>query len=486
MLGSPCDFALVASIKNTINEHDRIGSVMLWALKEKQCIFELKGHKDVINCLCFSPDGKHLLSGDASGEIIIWDVKKQVKKTNIKINNQPIWINDIQFFDNQFFFTAHQDGVIRAWQLTANDNKLTVNLQWHTAGEVILKEASFNGIHNLDKRNLLLLKKKGGKLAKEERRQANSYLQLGRLQLQTEQFHRAIETLDQAINYDPNFTLAYIERRRAKVLSRDFKGGEYDYTFAIDTSKNEQDELAAYYHRGLLYERCGIFQNTKNDLKHARKIDLPTFSEEERNFKKYLHAQYKRVRGKNRISEVFLACQVGISRFRHFFRASDVTKKDKQGLTLLHHAIQFNQMEIVKELLGCGADPALQEDKYKHTALRFVLATGKENDFELIKLLVEANPNVINVFDHNGVNSFHCTVLLKNRPLVTYFLKMKADPDARILGKSPIALIIATQKLDSAMVQLLLENGADYTIMNYLTKGYKQKFVYSIPSCLLC
>jgi WD40 repeat protein/ankyrin repeat protein len=460
---SPCDFSLVASIKNTINEQDRAGSVMLWNLKEKHCIFELKGHKDVIDCLCFSPDGKYLLSGDASDEIIIWDVALQVKKTHIKINNQSIGINDIQFFDNQLFFTAHQDGVIRAWRLTLNDNKLTVNLQWHTAGEVILREASFDQVHNLDKRNLLLLKKKGGKLPKEERKQANYYLQLGRSQLQTHKFDLAIETLGQAIKYDPHFTLAYIERGRAKVLSKDFKGGEYDYTFAIDASECEQDEQKARYYRAILYASSGLYDKAMEDLKWAKQIGFLGLSKEEIEFKKNFHMHYARIEEEKRIEDVFHSCQLGAYQFRKIFRHSDIDKKSREGFPVLHYAIQFNQPQIIKELLQAGADPALQDDKNEHTALRFALP-DKADDIKLIKMLVDANPKAINVFDKEGFTALHRVVALQKYELAAYFLQRGADPNVRKLGKTMIPLIIAIRNRDARMVQLLLDNGSDYTI----------------------
>jgi ribosome assembly protein 4 len=37
--------------------------------------FHFPGHKNWVLCIAWSPDGKHLVSGSKSGELILWDPK---------------------------------------------------------------------------------------------------------------------------------------------------------------------------------------------------------------------------------------------------------------------------------------------------------------------------------------------------------------------------------------------------------------------------
>lgn len=79
-------------------------------------------------------------------------------------------------------------------------------------------------------------------------------------------------------------------------------------------------------------------------------------------------------------------------------------------------------------------------------------------------MLVQANPEAINNFNYRGLTCLHQAIDLGNIPLVMFFLKFKADINARKIGVSPIPLIFAVAKFKSEIFQLLLDQGADYTI----------------------
>jgi len=51
-------------------------SVAVWDFSKKSLIKRLEGHKSPVFCLDYSSNGKHIVSGDESGTVIIWCTKK--------------------------------------------------------------------------------------------------------------------------------------------------------------------------------------------------------------------------------------------------------------------------------------------------------------------------------------------------------------------------------------------------------------------------
>jgi len=51
--------------------------VKIWDAQETQESLTLKGHKGSVGCVCFSPDGKRIISGGRdtpdSGDVKVWD-----------------------------------------------------------------------------------------------------------------------------------------------------------------------------------------------------------------------------------------------------------------------------------------------------------------------------------------------------------------------------------------------------------------------------
>ena len=97
-------------------EPDPTFVIMIWDVTNKKKVFEIFGHTAAGSCLCFSSDGKYLLSGDGVGELIIIDMKKQIKVGQFKIGNGN-QIASIQFINDCCFFICSIDGSISSWEL---------------------------------------------------------------------------------------------------------------------------------------------------------------------------------------------------------------------------------------------------------------------------------------------------------------------------------------------------------------------------------
>ena len=76
------------------------------------------------------------------------------------------------------------------------------------------------------------------------------------------------------------------------------------------------------------------------------------------------------------------------------FTAILVNRKDGEGDTPLHLAVNFRKVEILKELLSHGADPTI-EDTDGHTPLQRIAKSRRldydhQNYSEMVTLLEEA------------------------------------------------------------------------------------------------
>jgi WD40 repeat protein len=76
----------------------------------------LKGHAGVVNALCFSPNGKMLLSVSQDKSIILWDSSTW---SQIKRLTDEAWVNSATFFpDSKGFLMGDQFGIVTAWSVT--------------------------------------------------------------------------------------------------------------------------------------------------------------------------------------------------------------------------------------------------------------------------------------------------------------------------------------------------------------------------------
>ena len=164
-------------------------------------------------------------------------------------------------------------------------------------------------------------------------------------------------------------------------------------------------------------------------------------------------------------TRVFVACQNGdFPAFIQIFKKEDANRK-YQGMTLLHHALHFERVDIVDALLRAGSNPAICEDQEGQSALfAYIYDKEAQRDMKVVAKLVKANKAAVNVVSGDGFTPLHVAVTLKDIELATYLLEQDANPNATTPGKSPLAIITAIQQKDSKMLALLLKYKADYTI----------------------
>ena len=88
--------------------------IYLWNVHTGKSIKTLKGHKDDVKCLVFSPDGNYLASGDENKVILIWDVKTGKKLRTLVGHTDDI--SALTFStDGKYIISGSEDANIIVW-----------------------------------------------------------------------------------------------------------------------------------------------------------------------------------------------------------------------------------------------------------------------------------------------------------------------------------------------------------------------------------
>ena len=103
-------------------------SLKVWDAESGQLFKTLEKHPGALSCMGLSPDGKKLVSGDQSGNVVLWDMKTLQPLFMFKTGGGMI--NDIKFSNNGKWFAVAVWQDIYLWDL--NNEKPIQVLKGHT------------------------------------------------------------------------------------------------------------------------------------------------------------------------------------------------------------------------------------------------------------------------------------------------------------------------------------------------------------------
>ncbi len=63
----------------------------LWSTKEKKELHRFRGHKGRVQCMTFSTDSMHAVTGDQGGFIRLWDVRDGRELRAFRGDNKTVW-----------------------------------------------------------------------------------------------------------------------------------------------------------------------------------------------------------------------------------------------------------------------------------------------------------------------------------------------------------------------------------------------------------
>jgi len=157
-------------------------------------------------------------------------------------------------------------------------------------------------------------------------------------------------------------------------------------------------------------------------------------------------------------------------------RSLDINVRDKNGQTLLHAAVHGNHPEMVKLLLGHGADVNACSDEvpYHTNPIQTAVYNGL---LDIVELLI-AHGADITVKTDNQCTLLHLAVFNNHLDVAEYLLAREADiDDPADNGVTP--LYSATMHGMYEMSKLLLEAGADPNAAS--DRGFTPLFDISSP-----
>jgi uncharacterized protein len=138
----------------------------------------------------------------------------------------------------------------------------------------------------------------------------------------------------------------------------------------------------------------------------------------------------------------------------------DPNTQDRFGNTLLHKALDKENLEMIKLLLFHGSNPDIKNDRgdsVLHQGVRY-------SNTNSLRILIPASKDV-NALNKNGFSCLHIAVVAQNQDMVNLLLESKLDPNLLDRTKNaPLHMAIA--KRNPEILESLLKNGADPNLHN--------------------
>lgn len=131
----------------------------------------------------------------------------------------------------------------------------------------------------------------------------------------------------------------------------------------------------------------------------------------------------------------------------------------------MHKAIQMEDKERIRAILDNVHDITLRKDYEGSTILQFALAL-KAVSIEVIEMLIEADPNLVNVADYNRFTPLHQAVWNMRLDLVCLLLRAGALPNTKTMVNETTLHFAAARGNYEIIKYLVLEGRCDTKALN--------------------
>lgn len=280
---------------------DSQGRIKIRDLSTLELEDTLTGHDGAITSICFSPDGKHLLSGALKDKAVkIWDIDDGGAVVDLAGHEHEIYAVTYSP-DGKYAVSAGKTGAIKIWDISRNEEVATLRgsgfrpagLDFSPDGEFLaaaygdnikiwdfpyfLRYLNFDLTYPYDREDVEKLVKKveketGFVLAGMQPRtpeNAYSYYNRGEMYLENREYHKAAAAYKESIDLNPGFVRAWYELGAALRHTKEYEESAATLQKAIELNPRFHK---AWFELGIVYRQKGEYDNAVSALQKAGKI----------------------------------------------------------------------------------------------------------------------------------------------------------------------------------------------------------------------
>ena len=137
----------------------------------------------------------------------------------------------------------------------------------------------------------------------------------------------------------------------------------------------------------------------------------------------------------------------------------EVNRRDSEGCTPFHKAVEIAKLECMKELVSNGANVSVPNFK-SYLPLHTLILHHGDDAIECVRFIVESAASSPTLTNDQGVNSVHLAAMTNRQELLKYFLSKQYNVDVRD-NKMRTPLMFAAQMNHPEVVDILLTNNAN-------------------------
>ena len=137
----------------------------------------------------------------------------------------------------------------------------------------------------------------------------------------------------------------------------------------------------------------------------------------------------------------------------------EVNRRDSEGCTPFHKAVEIAKLECMKELVSNGANVSVPNFK-SYLPLHTLILQHGDDAIECVRFIVESAASSPTLTNDQGVNSVHLAAMTNRQELLKYFLSKQYNVDVRD-NKMRTPLMFAAQMNHPEVVDILLTNNAN-------------------------
>ena len=139
----------------------------------------------------------------------------------------------------------------------------------------------------------------------------------------------------------------------------------------------------------------------------------------------------------------------------------NVNDRERAGFTPIIHACRTGRYENVKLLLENGANPILKPRPGQCMAIHFACMKDTENNLKILKLLLDKNPELLNINGSGKKSPLHFAVIYNCPKIVEFLVKKGAKINqSDKFSRSP--LLLSCKYGYSQITKYLIECGANF------------------------